>query len=136
MSIEKMFEYASRHKLRFETSQGQLSVEDLWGMPLVHTKLTSLDDIALELNKLVKDVGEPISFVNPDAKSDKDEAVHVKFELVKYIISIKLEDMKAVTDANERKARKQHLLSLLAEKEGEQLKSLSAEELKKMIADL
>ena len=38
-----MFEQAARLKLRFETSRGLLSVEDLWDLPLTSARGASLE---------------------------------------------------------------------------------------------
>jgi hypothetical protein len=52
-----IFEKASREKLRFSTSQGQFSVEDLWNLPLTSPsgRSVNLYDIANGLNKELKE---------------------------------------------------------------------------------
>ena len=44
-----LFEIASRKKLRIPTTKGDLTVEQLWDLPLKSTGL-SLDKIAIDLN--------------------------------------------------------------------------------------
>ena len=54
--MEQMFEKASRAKIRFETSKGSLTVEDLWDLPLTsNTGKADLDDIARGLHSQLKE---------------------------------------------------------------------------------
>ncbi len=41
-----MFEYATRHKLRFTSSKGELTVEQLWDAPLLSGDGFNLNNIA------------------------------------------------------------------------------------------
>ena len=49
MDTNKMFANASAMKVRFESSRGSVSVEDLWDLPL-----TELDRMYRALNKQMK----------------------------------------------------------------------------------
>ena len=53
-----MFEQASRSKFRFNSSQGLLTTEDLWDLPLTSTRYANLNDIAKELNRTLKATAE------------------------------------------------------------------------------
>ena len=128
-----MFEKAARLKLRFDTSIGQLSVEDLWDLPLTHRNRTNLDDIAIALNKQLKN-SDTVSFVVPDRKSD--ETIQLRFDLVKHIIAVRLVELKAADEAKTRAEKKQKILAIIADKQDESLKGMSAEDLQKMLADL
>ena len=46
-----LFEIASRNKLRVPTTKGDLTVEQLWDLPLKSANGLSLDSIAIALNK-------------------------------------------------------------------------------------
>ena len=127
-----MFENASRLKLRFETSKGNVTTEDLWDLPLI-SRAVSLDSIAKSLNKQLKENGEE-SFV---VKQNKTNSVlNLKFDIVKYIIKIKLEEKDKKDVAIASKQKKEMLLGLIAEKENEELKSKDLDELKKMVSAL
>ena len=128
-----MFEKASRLKLRFQTSRGMLSVEDLWDVKLTSpTNGLCLDSIAKGLSKKVK-ASEEESFVVK--KSKADATLVLMLNIVKHIIDTKLME----SDANEKRAmtaaRKQQILEVIADKKDEGLRSKSVEELEKMLED-
>jgi len=125
-----IFEYATRKKLRFVAPgiNGSMSVEDLWDLPL-----TKLDKVAIALNKELKEEKEE-SFIVSTSKSNKP--LNVKFEIVKHIISTKMVEKEAANNAAAKKAEKQKLLALIADKENEALKGKSLEELKAMASQM
>jgi hypothetical protein len=57
-----IFEYASRNKIRFASPRGELSVEQLWDIPLRSKDDFNLNTIAQTANKAVKNATEE-SFV-------------------------------------------------------------------------
>ena len=124
-----MFEKASRLKLRFDTSMGQLDVEDLWDLPLTSTNRANLDDIARGLSKQVKEA-ETESFVVKPAKAN--EATLIKFDIVKHIIEVRLAENEAAATARANKERKQQILAIIASKQNEQLAASSIEDLQKL----
>ena len=129
-----MFEKASRLKLRFDTNKGMLSVEDLWDLPLMSaTNKVNLDDIARSLHRQLKN-DDDVSFVNLDRKSDK--VVQLKFDVVKYIIEVRLAEADAAKITRENREKKDRLLQLIAERQDDDLKNMPLDELKKMVAEL
>lgn len=131
-----MFAFATRKKFRFDTCKGQVTVEDLWDLPLTATNgRPNLDDIAKELYKKMKDENE-MSFVKPTSQVSKEfNIIKAKFDIVKYIIDVKLAEAEAAKKAKETKARNQRILGLIAQKEDEALASKSKEELLAMLAE-
>lgn len=127
-----MFEQASRLKLRFDTPVGSVSTEDLWDLPLLRGK-ANLDDLAKSLNKLVKESGEE-SFVVK--KSNKNETLELMFEIVKHVISVKLQEKEAAKIKEEAKEKKSLIMSILADKENEELKGKSIDELRALMESL
>jgi len=121
--MENLFIEASRKQLRFSTTSGQLNVEDLWDL-----SLTSLDTIAKGLNKQVKEAAEE-SFIK--TRSAANKVLELKLEIVKYVIKVKMAEAEEKANAVEKKAKKEKLLSLIAEKQDEGLKAKSIEELQK-----
>ena len=130
------FEIATRKKFRFDTYKGQVTVEDLWDLPLTATNgRPNLDDIAKELYKKMKDESE-MSFVKPTSQVSKEfNIIKAKFDIVKHIIDVKLAEAEAAKKAKEIKARNQRILGLIAQKEDEALASKSKEELLAMLAE-
>lgn len=132
MSQEKtnLFEIASRRKYRFDTIRGSLSIEQLWDAPLTSTDGYDLDTIARNINKRIKAMEED-SFVVQKTVANED--LTNKLDILKKMISTRLEEVEARTNATAKSAEKQKLLNLLAEKQDAELKDLSAEEIQAKI---
>lgn len=127
-----MFQQAARLKLRFITPIGNLTVEDLWDLPLTTTKANkaSLDDVARSLHLQLQSNAD-ISFVNTSTMTDP--TVKLSFDIVKHIIDVRLAENAAEALKKANKERKQHLLGILAQKENENLSQLSMDELRAAI---
>ena len=123
-----MFEKASRLKLRFETSKGFLSTEDLWDLSLV-----SLDNIYRVVNKKIKDMQED-SLLAIRTK-DEDE-LRLKIEIISHIVKVKQEEATAFKQRQVRRAELELLKSLKEEKQVAALKDMSLEDLDKRIEEL
>lgn len=128
-----MFEKASREKIRFDSSKGLLSVEDLWDLPLTSAKSPSLDGIARSLHQKLKS-GDDVSFVEKTVKPNSIETL--KFEIVKHIIDVRLAENEAKLVSDATKGKKQILLAAIAQKELEALTGGSLEDLKKMVESM
>lgn len=129
-----MFEKATRIRLRFETPAGLIDIEDLWQLPLTSNRgKLNLDDIAKDLNKKLKNDDE-VSFVYKDKKPESLD--QLRFDIVKHIIDVKIAEREAEADAVARKEKKQKILALIAEKQDENLRGKSLEELTAMVNDI
>lgn len=129
-----MFEKASRLKLRFETSKGLITVEDLWDLPLSSsTGKANLDDVARSLHSQLKNE-EDISFVKPETKDNMP--MKLGFEIVKHIISVKLSEKSAREQAEANREKKQKIMSIIEQKQDTALSAMSIEELSAMVASL
>lgn len=129
MNNEKnIFEVATRGRYRFPF-KGLISVEDLWQLKDVR----DLDSIFRTLNSELKQVKED-SLLN--IKTQQNEELDTKIQIVKYIVQVKLAEDKAKSEAKEKKEKKQKLLELLASKQDEEVQNKSAEEIQKMIDEL
>ena len=127
-----MFLKASRLKLRFDSPKGQLTVEDLWDIPLTsNTGKANLNDIARDLHNKVK--VEIVSFVEPAKPNEIDE---LKFEIVKQVIAVRLAENEAAAKAKQVADKKQQIMSLIKQKEVEQLGASSIDDLKALLASL
>lgn len=131
MSTDRMFEKAVRTKLRFSSPKGDLSVEQLWEVPLRSKDTFNLDTIAKQANARVKDLGEE-SFVETHYNPAKTQA-NLAFEIVKYIITVKKSEEEAAKQRAANRDEKDKLLRILAEKKDA---ALSVDELTKRINEL
>lgn len=128
-----IFEQASRKKLRFNTSRGVLTTEDLWDAPLSSRDRFNLDDIAQDVNRKLKE-SEQESFVLKKSKSDEDQLL--RLEIAKHIIAVKLEARSARENEKKTAEKRQAILNAIAEQEAQEVRSKSVEELQKMLEDL
>lgn len=120
-----IFERASRAKLRFESGKGQLSTEDLWTL-----SLTSLDSIARNVNKKIKDQGEE-SFIEEKSNEDTEEVL--RLDILKHVINSKKTSIEAAKKASETKAQIEQLQNLLLVKKTEELSKLSPAEIEEKL---
>lgn len=133
----ELFALATKKKYRFDTVKGQLTVEDLWDLPLTSdTGKPNLDDIAKALYKEIKAGEDEISFVKTTAnKNTAYETAKNKLDIVKHIIDVKQAEAEAAQKAKVAKEKRQRILALLAQKEDEELTSKSREELLAMLSE-
>ncbi len=129
-----MFQQASRLALRFATVKGDLTVEDLWLLPLISaTGKANLDDIARGLYNQLKETNV-VSFVTPAQKADP--TVQLRFDIVKHIIGVRVAENAAAATARANREKKQALLGVLAQKENEALLAMPLDELRRQIEAL
>lgn len=129
-----IFEQAARAKLRFETKLGDLTVEQLWDLPLTHSNVTrvTLDSIAVELDEQLEK-GKTKSFVN---SKKKDTILQLKFDVVKHIIDTREAENAAKVEEAGKSAQREKLDRLIAQKREGELEGKSIEELEEMRAAL
>jgi hypothetical protein len=125
------FEQAARKQFRFDSSKGQLSVEQLWQLPLTGNGV-NLDDIAKALFRQIKDADGEVSFVKPTVAADN--MLQAKFDIVKHIIDVKLAERDAADKAAATRVKNQKIMALIDQKQDEKLSSASIEELRAMLA--
>jgi hypothetical protein len=133
-TMSDVFEYATRNKLRFASSRGQLTVEQLWDVPLRSSDDFNLNAIAKVTSKAWKDLAED-SFVET-AKTPEHARRETALEVVKFVIEAKLAEETAAKKRADNKVEKEKLLAILAEKQDGKLSALSEKELQKRIAAL
>ena len=129
-----LFEYATRNKLRFQSTRGELTTEQLWDVPLRSKDDFNLNSIAKAASKAWKEISEE-SFVET-AKTPEHTRREAAFEAVRYVIETKLAEEAANMKRAENKMEKEKLLKILAEKQEGKLSELSEKELQKRIAAL
>lgn len=131
MSEVNLFEKATRAALRFESAVGHITTEDLWSMPLTSSTRANLNDIAKGLHSQLKAADGEVSFVEPAAKSN--EELQLKFDVVKRVIDVRVEERNAARAAAEKSVKKQKIMEIIALKEDQSLSNASVEELRAML---
>lgn len=129
-----MFEAATRKKLRFVSTRGELSVEQLWDVPLRSEDNFNLDVIARAVNKGLKAIAEE-SFV-ATRKNPALGQQELKLSIIKHVIATKLDDEATVRSRASKAQEKTRLLDILAGKEASELGELSKEDLETRIRAL
>ena len=129
-----IFEQATRRAIRFESAKGDLSVEQLWDLPLQSRNQFDLDTVAKTVNRQLNAVTEE-SFVSVRENPAK-ETLSLKLELVKYIISVKLQEAEEARNRANKASEKEKLLRLLDEKQNEALRALTPEEIQERLKAL
>jgi len=134
MTTMNLFEYATRHKLRFPSNKGELSAEQLFDVPLRSRDDFNLDAIAKAVNRNVKTLTEE-SFVETKRTPVQAKA-EVALDLVKFVIESKLQDEAKAAQRAANKVERDALLAILADKQAGKMSNLSEKELQRRIEAL
>lgn len=122
-----LFEKATKEKWRFE-HKGIISVEDLWDL-----SLEDLDKIFMKLKKAQKESeGESLLSTN----NTEFTLLEDKINLIKHIVSEKLEEKNRAIREKEMKEERQKIMQILSSKRNESLNNLSIEELEAKLEEL
>lgn len=127
MANNELFINATRNNYQFPF-RGMINVIDLWDL-----SLTNLDSVFKTLNAEAKK-SEEESLLN--TKSKEDEEISNKIEIVKYIVSVKLDEKKKREDAKKNAEMRQRLLEIKAKRQDAALENMSDEDLDKALAEL
>lgn len=128
-----IFEKAARMKLRFESPKGDLTVEDLYDLPLTKSNGANLNDVAKTVNRALKSAEEE-DFVHKVTM--KTEYLQMKLDIVKHVIATKIAENEEARLASVKKVQKERILEILDQKQNESLKGKSEEELHQLLASL
>ena len=132
--MDNLFLQATREKFRFQSNKGDLSVEQLWDMPLTSRTGFDLDTVAKAVNSDLKGANEE-SFVNT-TNNPAVSRLQNKLEVVKAIIEIKLAEAEAAKKRAEKAAERQRLMEVLHSKKDQELQGLSVEEIERRLSQL
>jgi hypothetical protein len=130
-----IFETATRIKLRFTSPRGDLTVEQLWDVPLRSKDGFDLNALAKTANKAVKEMAEE-NFVDTAVKTPEHTRRDLALEIVKHVIETKVTEEEAAKKRAENKIERDKILAILAEKQDGKLSALSEKELLRRIAAL
>ena len=124
MSVETMFETASRRKYRFPF-HGSINTEDLWDL-----SVQNLDLVFKALNAQVKQSSEESLL---QTKNRASQQLETQIAIVKHIVSVKLAEAETRRLASENAQKRQRIMEIISSKQDEELHSKSIEELSKML---
>ena len=120
-----MYKTASKLKLRFSTTVGNLSVEQLWDLPL-----EPLDTLAVSFQEAYEKSDKKSFLVT---KSKKDKELKLRFDIVLDILETKVKERDARLEEADNKMHNQKVLGLISKKQDSELENKSIKELEKML---
>ena len=124
--MENKFEISSEKKYRFPF-RGLVTTEDLFDL-----NKSQLNSIYQTLNESVKST--EVTLLN--IKTNEEEDLLTKIEIVKYIFNKKVEKENAVLQEKEIIAKKQKIMEIISKKQDASLENTPVEELQKMLNEL
>lgn len=119
------YKNATQQKLRFQTNRGLLSTEQLWDL-----SIEDLDTLAVSLEAQHKESGKKSFIVT---KSVKDKTTKLRFDIVLDVLTTKVEEAQAASEAAEVKEHNKKIIGLIADKQDEALKGKSVKQLEAML---
>lgn len=129
------YKFAAQNMLRFPSTKGDLTVEQLFHLPLTSKGVANLDNVAKTIYNELKAFGE-VSFVEDTSANPRKEALTVALEIVKDVIATKQAENRAALAKSNRTAERKKILDAMAAKKDETLSKASMEDLEKQLAAL
>lgn len=124
MTTEKLFEMATRSKLRFPSTKGELSVEDLWDL---------FDKDLDVVYKNLKDQEVRSSEESLLDDANVDPKLTAAIGIVKYIFTTKRNERLAEKERINKKLTQRKYIDALSKKQDEAIEKMSEAELRAMI---
>jgi len=122
-----IYKQATKKGLRFATSKGNLSTEQLF--QLTQTDLATT--VKNQKKLLNRDNEDGLSFL--DESSTVDETEQLRFDILKDVYLTKKADAEALREARAKKENKQKILDLISKKKDGELENKSITELEAML---
>ena len=127
MTTENLFEMATRNKMRFPSTKGELSVEDLWDLSdkdldMVYKNLKSQEAKSSE-ESLLDD-------------TNVDPNLTAAIGIVRYIFTTKRNEQLAEKERINKKLAQKKYIDALSKKQNEAIEKMSEAELRAMIDSL
>ena len=119
-----MYKKAAKAKLRFTSSKGRVSTEQLFDL-----SIQELDSMAVSLEEEYNSSGKKSFLV---AKSIKDKMTKLSFDIVIDVLSTKLENSERATKIANTKAHNNKIDTAIAAKQDQEFNSLSVAELEEL----
>jgi hypothetical protein len=134
MTERNLFEEAARKKLRIPSDRGELTVEQLWDLPLTSDRTLSLDAVAQSVHVQLKATSET-SFVKTKP-NPRQAALQLQLDIIVYIIAVKQAEAETQAKANETRALRERLEAALISKQEKALEDMSEDDIKKQLEAL
>ena len=115
-------------KLRFTTSRGTLSAEQLWDLSQSQLKAA----IEAQYEVIKSNSGDGLDFLG---ESKVDPVEELRFNILKDVFLSKEHSAEEAAKAAEKKLKNQQIMEIIARKQNEALEGKSIEELTKMLED-
>lgn len=123
-----MYKEASMIQLRFSTTKGNLSCEQLWSLTL-----TELGNCIKSVKKILKKTDDSeLSFLDDTQVVDKEN--QLRFDILKDVYLTKKEENEKKRLAAENKERDQKIMALIQQKKDQKLQEMSVEQLEAMLS--
>ena len=127
MANMNVFMEATRKKMRFPSTKGMLTVEDLWDL-----NNNALNEVYMQLKSEKKEDDGLL----PSSNSAYNQEIDVKLEIIRCIYDSKVYAQK-VQESNEiRRQQKEKIKEILKDREDGALRNKSTEELEEMLKNL
>ena len=122
-----MFKQASKMKLRFETSRGILSAEQLWDL-----KQSTLSTSIKHVKEILKKANDDdLAFLVDEQVVDVEN--QLRFDILKDVYLSKKKEAEERRNAANIKEHNEKILSIIADKQDDSLKDMSIEELQSQL---
>ena len=122
----EMYKLASQMKLRFQSTKGELTTEQLWDV-----SIEDLDKILVSLDSEVKGQTDKVSFLIKATK--KSEITKLKFDIAFDVFNSRIEEANKLSTARIEKERKDKVLAVINRKKEGLLEEMSIEDLEAML---
>lgn len=119
------YKEASKIGLRFQTTKGVLSTEQLWTL-----SLTDLDTLVVSLEEAYKN-SKGKSFL--DKRTTEDKGLKLQFDIVLDVLQTKQEEADVAREAKDVKEFNQKIFARMARAKDKELDELSFEELERRL---
>jgi len=129
------YKFAAQTRLRFPSVRGDLTVEQLFQLPLKSQTGFDLDSVAKAINSQLKGVSEE-SFVEDTSSNPQKNSLTVALDVVKDVIKTKQDENRAVVLKSQKAAERKKLLDAIGAKKDEVLTKASLKELEEKLAAL
>ena len=129
-----IFKQATKLKLRFSSVRGDLTIEDLWDLPLTSKSNLSLDGVGKPIQKALRESDEDSLVAVPT--TSKNELNSLRLAVIKEIISVKQEENLIKQNQAAIESQKALLKQALASKKIDEINGLSVEEIEKRLASM
>ncbi|APC44506.1 hypothetical protein [Pseudoalteromonas phage PH357] len=124
--MSNIFEQITRKGLTFSTVKGNISVQELWQLPLKGRNGFDLDTVSRDLLSKVKASSEE-SLVETVNNVDSDD--ELRLEVLKVVVNTLKAEQEARVNAEQARSHNEKIDQLIARKQEQELEGKSVEEL-------